>query len=509
MATELRSQQVTVVRDLASPERSAAQTIVEDLPPTGVVGDMRAKLVEMTGIPSERLFICEVYQLRVYKILTDTVALRSIQPRGLIFAYEMGEGTEGRVQVLNRKPPTSSYGGPDTFAYPLVLGLPADCTHRKVRAKMQALGNSMLKAGPAADRFLRKQQASELELEPALVEAKGLVEEGEAKLAGSDAGADADYAGAIACFTDGVDTLAAHVPDAPPAEGEEAPEVSVVEQSCLLGRAAGNIALAEAQAVEYTKLSFLIEAVTDCELVLKYSPENVRALYLRGRVGALRADKLVQLHSIIRELRYAKGLLWKAGELDRDDPMIENERVAMNNRLLEKEEEINGEFSGTRAQLSRVFYKNGRSFTCEVHWVRPAATADSPIVTRKMASIEPGKNYRCRTKMGDRFVVYEAGGQGPILHDIIVKMQPNTVHLDEDEETAERLNCEELWTSRGGATPEEIRADAVGRTSGSYALVLADPSRGDKGKPLPNDGEVFQADFTTRAVCIDWTDAGL
>ena len=513
-----KTQQVTVVRNVTSSERSAAQTIV-DVPLTGVVGDMRAKLVEMTQIPSDRLFICEVYQSRVYKILTDTAALCSIQPRDIIFAYEMDEteeteeGEGARVQILNRKPATSSYGGPDKFAYPLVLSLPTGCTHREVRAKMQALGNSMLKAGQA-DRFLRKQEASELELEPALVKAKELIEEGEAKLGGADA------AGAIGCFTDGVDTLAAHVLDAaaqegvPEGEAPEVPEVTAVEQSCLLGRAAANIALAEAEpeGSKLTKMAFLRQAVTDCELVLNDSPENVRALYLRGRAGAVRADELVQLHTILRELRYAKGLLWKAGELDREDQKIEQERDAMNNRLHEKEEEVNAEFSGGRGQASNVLYVNKRSFACEVHWVRKAATEEMPIETKKMASVEPEKDYRCSTKMGVRFVVYEAGGQGPILHDIIAKMKPNTVHLHEDEEAAGQLNCKWLWESRGGATPEEVRADAVGRPSAeneSYALVLADPSRADKGKPLPNDDEVFTADFTLRAVCIDWTAAGL
>lgn len=150
---ELAQQQVTVVRNIASSERSAARTIVE-VPVNGEVGDMRAKLVDMTGVPSERLFICEVYQSRVYKILLDTTALRSIQPRDIIFVYEMDEGTEGsRVQILNRKPAVSAYGGPDKFSYPLVLGLPKDCTHRAFRTKIQTLVNSMLKAGQA-DRFL-------------------------------------------------------------------------------------------------------------------------------------------------------------------------------------------------------------------------------------------------------------------------------------------------------------------------------------------------------------------
>ena len=118
--------------------------------------------------------------------------------------------------------------------------------------------------------------------------------------------------------------------------------------------------------------------------------------------------------------------------------------------------------------------------------MRTAATETMPIATKKMGSIEPGKDYRIRTKMGDRFVVYmyEAGGQGPILHDIIVKMKPNTAHLHEDDETAEALNCEELWTSRGGATAEEIRADAVWRF-GEYVLCKL-----EIGPFLPSFGSI-------------------
>ena len=145
-------------------------------------------------------------------------------------------------------------------------------------------------------------------------------------------------------------------------------------QERLLGRAVGGIALAEAETVEKGKQALLKEAVTDCELVLQQAPENVRALYLRGRAGALRADGLVQQASQLRELRYAKGLFWKAGELDRDDQKIEHERVTMNKRLQEKEEEVNADLSGPRAVLSRVRYINKRSIAVEVHWVKIPAT---------------------------------------------------------------------------------------------------------------------------------------
>ena len=97
---------------------------------------MRSKLAEMTGIDSARLYIGEVYQSRVYKVLSDTVGLRSILARDIIFAYELDEDTNP-VQVLNRKPSRSTYGGPDKFSYPLVIGLPAGCTNRDVRTKMQ------------------------------------------------------------------------------------------------------------------------------------------------------------------------------------------------------------------------------------------------------------------------------------------------------------------------------------------------------------------------------------
>jgi hypothetical protein len=264
--------------------------------------------------------------------------------------------------------------------------------------------------------------------------------------------------------------------------------------------------------VEKDKQVLLKEAVTDCELVLQQAPENVRALYLRGRAGALRADGLVQQASQLRELRYAKGLFWKAGELDRDDKKIEHERVTMNNRLQEKEEEVNADLSGPRAAISNVHYINKRSIAVEVHWVKTPATESTPIVTKKMASILPDKEYRCRTKMGDRFVVYEQGDTQRILHDAVVRMKPNEAFLHEDEETQERLKCENLWTSRGGATAEELRADAVSRpppANECYALILADPSRSDKGKLIPNDDEPFAPDFTSKAVCLDWTAAGL
>ena len=151
--------------------------------------------------------------------------------------------------------------------------------------------------------------------------------------------------------------------------------------------------------------------------------------------------------------------MWKVGDLDREDQTIEREWLAINRRLLDKEKEVNGLFSGTKALLSNVLYVNKRSSACEIHWVRKAATEETPIATKKMVSVEPESDWRCRTKMGDRFVVYEAGGQGPILHDFIVKVKPNTVHLHEDEETAEQLNCKWLYESRGGATPAELRAD--------------------------------------------------
>ena len=86
----------------------------------------------------------------------------------------------------------------------------------------------------------------------------------------------------------------------------ELAEADQAEHACRLGRAAGSIARAEAATGQSDKQALLKEAVVDCELVLQQAPQSVRALYLRGRAGALRADGLIQNDRILRELRYAK-----------------------------------------------------------------------------------------------------------------------------------------------------------------------------------------------------------
>ena len=83
-------------------------------------------------------------------------ALSAIQPRDLIYAYEVPPGTDTTVQILLRKPAINNWSNPEKIAYPLVLGISAGCTNVELRRRVQTLGNSMLKAGQV-ERFRRMQ----------------------------------------------------------------------------------------------------------------------------------------------------------------------------------------------------------------------------------------------------------------------------------------------------------------------------------------------------------------
>jgi len=476
------------------------------VPPDGVIGDLREQLAEMSGIAAACLYICEVYQSRVYKKLEDTSKISAIAWNDTVFAYQMPEGTDSPVQVQLRKPGKTTYGGPDRFAFPLVLGLPAECTSAEVRARMQALGNSMLKPGQA-ERFLRMQEAAALELGPALAKASELKASGDAKLAATE------HADAITCFTEAIDILANHVANAvtQKKEDEQVQEAVRASHACQTGRAECNIALAEAETDTKRCQQLLDEAVDDCEAVLDAEAEDVRALFLRGRCGALRADGLVALEKVLRELRYAKGLFWKAGELARDDEKIAHERVEMNKRLEEREAAEND----VAKLRSYILYTNKREDDVEVHWVRPASQQDEqkgPL--RKMAVVAAGKDYRSTTKMGDRFVVYTKGTapHGDILHDHTITVKPNREFLHEDVETQNRLKCEWLWKEKGGypsgEEPARKKPSSAVSESGPYSINTCDPTRSEKGRPLPNDDEPFTAG-TNVAICLDWTAAGL
>ena len=500
-----KTQEVFVVRNTEQPDRSARACLVE-VPLGGVIEDLRTKLSEITGIAAAHLYVCEVYQSRVYKKLEDTSKISAIARNDKVFAYQMPEGTDSPVQVQLRKPGKSAYGGPDRFAFPLVLGLPAGCTSAEVRARMQALGNSMLKPGQA-ERFLRMQEAAALELGPALAKALELKASGDAKLAATE------HADAITCFTEAMDILANHVANAvtQKKEDEQVQEAVRASQACQTGRAECNIALAEAETDTKRCQQLLDEAVDDCEAVLDAEAEDVRALFLRGRCGALRADGLVALEKVLRELRYAKGLFWKAGELARDDEKIAHERVEMNKRLEEREAAEND----VAKLRSFIVYENKREDDVEVHWVRSA----EPFSTKKMAVVAAGKDYRSATKMGDRFVVYKEGTapHGDILHDHTITVKPNREFLHEDGETQNRLKCDWLWKEKGGYPSEADKqkeqdarkkpSSAVSE-SGPYSINTCDPARSEKGRPLPNDDEPFTAG-TNVAICLDWTAAGL
>ena len=172
-----KNQQVHLVRGIGDGESPLAQYEFTkrsvQVPIKGTVGDLRDSVAEESGIQRDNLFICEIYQSRVYKELGDGAMLSAILARDNIFAYEIPEGVEnGVVQIMQRKPPTYSHNhSPEKFAHPIVFGKPsAGYTNRQIRSRALTLGNAMLRTGEL-ERFSRLQEAADMEAAPALAKA--------------------------------------------------------------------------------------------------------------------------------------------------------------------------------------------------------------------------------------------------------------------------------------------------------------------------------------------------
>jgi hypothetical protein len=207
-------------------------------------------------------------------------------------------------------------------------------------------------------------------------------------------------------------------------------------------------------------VEMLDAATVDCEFVLLQIPEDLRALRLRGRAGFLRAmferrpESHASLLTALSRLRFTKGVLWKAGQLEPDDAELAHMQVKLQYKVQEMEAAHNTEFSGPRAILSAVHYHNGRSEAVDVHWVKTPATETTPMVTKRMASVQPGKEYRCRTKTGDRFVAFESGDDQRIIHELTSAPKPNDAFLRDDARAEHDALCQELWETRALAFSE-------------------------------------------------------
>jgi hypothetical protein len=512
-----KSQLVHVVRGVGGARRTFRQMSVE-VPLQGIVADLRSKLVEMTGIESECLYLCEVYGQRVYKAIANSSALSTIQVKDLIYAYEVPEGASSAIQVLLRKPSTTSYGGPEKFAYPLMLGRPEGCTNRELRSRVMALAKQMLKPGEG-ERFLRMQEAAEMALGPALEKAKGHQAEGGAKVASGDLQA------AVACFTEGIDLLASRTASGAEeaTERSDGSEQHGVRIACREGRAQCNIELAATLDCVDTTVK-LDAAVCDCETVLAEDTQHPGATLLRGRAALMRVDRLTLPDDQLRELRYAKGLFWKASELELEPAVrqeVSDQRVEINTKLEALEKSIVAKKSGlppNQRSKTNLYCINKRTDTIELHWVRKAATESCPAETKNFATLPNAKGgieHIISTRVGDRWMVYSTAGSKPVLREITCTTKPNLIYLHDDEETQQKLTCEWFWKHKG-LSPSEVESrseaaaqpDAAAAANGPYAINTADAVRSEAGKPLVNNDEPFTAG-ATEAVCIDWTKAGL
>ena len=215
-------------------------------------------------------------------------------------------------------------------------------------------------------------------------------------------------------------------------------------------------------------VEMLDAATVDCEFVLMQTPENLRALRLRGRAGFLRAVLVdapapdEDLLTVLTALRFTKGVLWKAGQLESDDAELAHMQVELEYKV--QEMELSGHDTVVRRRAG-ILFDNGRSKAVDVHWVRRAATETTPMVTKKMSSVQPGKDYRCTANVGDRFVVFDSGDDQRIVHEITATMtyeattglrSYNCAILRDDPRAEHDALCQKFWETYGTCVCNEL-----------------------------------------------------
>jgi hypothetical protein len=164
-----------------------------------------------------------------------------------------------------------------------------------------------------------------------------------------------------------------------------------------------------------TASRLLDEVVVDCETILHSSApgfENTAALFVRANAGQLRSTEEFSSGTLLadqlRELRYAKGLLWKLTQLGAGDEehsvLCAKVGVALSAKETEAIEAAKASPSAIPSSI-KVFNKfSDGGLAVDVHWVK--AEGETRCLEK---NIEPGFSRGIRSKVGDRFMVFEHG----------------------------------------------------------------------------------------------------